>query len=291
MMEVQRFEYKPGVFSVALKDFKPGMNPIDTGDWVQYADYSKLRADLEAVTNERDRLANPIEHADYFAGTVINLEQQLSTVTKERNKLGRQLAQVLKEHEGMKEEIINLSADTLILATHVYTEDGVFCMDNGEMYDTAKGVSYETMQQQLAQSQARVQELEEERSAYYQAVVTVLHGAGRLLTEKSAIDQLVQYGHDAETEKAFLHTRRGELVIERDRAQARVQALEVGLRNYLAGRRASIEASIAVERLAGNGAKLAIEEHCLIEIAAMQYEFILQPAALTPTPDASKGAK
>ncbi len=33
---------------------------------------------LAQVMKERDRLANPIEHADYFAGTILNLEQQLT---------------------------------------------------------------------------------------------------------------------------------------------------------------------------------------------------------------------
>ena len=37
-----------------------------------------IRAKLETCERERERLANPIEHADYFAGTILKLEQELA---------------------------------------------------------------------------------------------------------------------------------------------------------------------------------------------------------------------
>lgn len=54
-----------------------------------------------------------------------------------------------RQFTGCKEEVVNLAADTLTLAAHVYTEEGIFTMENGESYDTAKGMPYGTLTAQL----------------------------------------------------------------------------------------------------------------------------------------------
>ncbi len=142
---------------------------------------NELRADLEAVTKERD--VSDAEYSKVFSlysdtearrqtceaqlaqsqARVHELEMELrgrqadciehcedwACAQLGWNAVKKRVQELEQERVGMKEEIVNLSADVLVLASHLHTREGVFCMDNGTPYETAVGPTYEMLQQRI----------------------------------------------------------------------------------------------------------------------------------------------
>lgn len=95
-----------------------------------------------SVNKEDTTITAQLREAGSLNQCITDLEAKLAAMTEERNTL--------------KGEVGNLSADVLTLAVCVYSEDGVFYMENGTTYNTGVGVPYSRLQQQLATAQAEI---------------------------------------------------------------------------------------------------------------------------------------
>lgn len=51
--DIQRYTYKPNVWDLAIKDFRPGMQPSPTGDWVRFYDVESLVKQVEREVLEK----------------------------------------------------------------------------------------------------------------------------------------------------------------------------------------------------------------------------------------------
>ena len=51
-MSIQRYRYRPGLYSTSIQGFLPGMQPDGDGDWVQYRDVEPLLTEIQEIAEE-----------------------------------------------------------------------------------------------------------------------------------------------------------------------------------------------------------------------------------------------
>lgn len=56
-LDIQRYTYNPNVWDLVIKDFRPGMQPSPTGDWVRFYDVEFLVKQVEREALGRMRKA------------------------------------------------------------------------------------------------------------------------------------------------------------------------------------------------------------------------------------------
>lgn len=52
-LDIQRYTHQPNVWDLAIKDFRPGMQPSPTGDWVRFYDVESLVQQVEREVWEK----------------------------------------------------------------------------------------------------------------------------------------------------------------------------------------------------------------------------------------------
>lgn len=49
---MQRYHYRPGLYSTSIQGFLPGMQPDVDGDWVQYREVEPLLTEIQEIADE-----------------------------------------------------------------------------------------------------------------------------------------------------------------------------------------------------------------------------------------------